>query len=131
MGGDFPSSLKLMSKAWMVNFFAPFTLYLVCPFGAAFRFDLLRRDICTVSLVSLMHLGPEFRSGFASGCRSEPKLAAIAYMPPPKAHTKANMEGLKNWPGYTWCEANKWDWEDRIFSTRWKQLSQLSVGIPG
>jgi len=125
---NYPHSLQLATKAWMVYFFAPFVLYIIAPLSYAFRSENLSRDICTMSLVSLMHLGPQFRAGFARGCTNEPKLGAIAYYPPPPL--SSNVKDLKGWPGYKWCEANKYDWEARVFSTRWVRLSMMSLGVP-
>lgn len=126
-GIGYQSSVKLIAKSWLTFFFAPFVMYVVCPFAFTFRDDLLRRDICTGCLVSIMHLGPEFRATWATGCASEPKLAAIGFHVPP---TGADMRALRAWPGFTWCAENKYDWESRVFGTRWTKLAARGIGMP-
>lgn len=121
-------SVSMSTKGWVTHFFAPFVLFIACPFALSFRSDLLERDLCTYSLVALMQLGPEFRSAYAYGSRSEPELASLAYHPVPAVGD--DIEKLKNWPGYIWCDKYKAEWEEKVFSTRWKRLSKVGVGRP-
>jgi hypothetical protein len=129
---DYEKSTQYIAKAWIAFFFVPFALYLCIPFVYFFRNDLLDRDICTVTLVSLMHLGPVFRQGFQRAAVKYPKLAAVAYYPPPPPDT--SMKYLHIWAGGKWCTDNKGgkggSWQEKMFSTKWLRLSRMAIGTP-
>lgn len=127
---DLGHSQTMAFMAWSVFFWAPFVLFVCFPFASTFRMDLMQRDICAVSLASVMNLGPELRTAIAAtaGNAGEFALINVAQLPSPPMSSDPNA--LKFWAGYAWCDTNKLDWEARIFSTRWVRMSKMSPGPP-
>jgi len=127
--GNYTNSSIHNGYAWAIYFFAPFALFVGVPFSYAFQMADLSRDVCVVSLASILNVGPGFRSGFVQAAKAnEPELSRVAYYPPPPA--TFDMDHMRHWSGYTWCDNNKYDWEARIYSTRWMRLSKMSIGLP-
>jgi len=112
---DHVDSCRKLRQAWLFCFMAPVLVWLIIPFGATVRTDLMQRDVCG-SVISGLLQNEMMREYFYKASLSEdPELAAVALAPA----SNVGRQDWPDWPGTRWCEKNLGTWEEAIFSSHW------------
>jgi len=110
-------SVKLVKQAWLTIFMGPVMVWIVVPFGASIRTDLVQRDVCGTTLSGMMSNELYREYFYKMAVTDDEQLARIAKQPP----MQVGKPGWESWGGTTWCYRHLTTWEENIFGTDWVQ----------
>eukprot|EP00931_Biecheleriopsis_adriatica_P008481 TRINITY_DN109664_c0_g1_i1.p1 TRINITY_DN109664_c0_g1~~TRINITY_DN109664_c0_g1_i1.p1 ORF type:complete len:621 (+),score=90.79 TRINITY_DN109664_c0_g1_i1:119-1981(+) len=123
---NFKHSSKTLRNAWVINFAAPFAIFLLVPGTFFFSSHVLQRDICAVTIGTFKQ-DRLIGSFLAEAAKSVGQSELASVLTSPGAPLSVD-ELTANSPTTDWCRKHRPVWARIVFGEEWLKNSVGSVG---